>query len=209
MITIEKAINKEVQSAITPSDAINLLKEGNKRFLASKHVGRNYLEQVQDTSNGQFPFAAIVSCIDSRVPAEIVFDLGIGDIFNVRIAGNFINQDILGSLEFACKVAGSKAIVVMGHTSCGAVKGACDQVELGNLTYMLEKIKPAVDAVSESGDRTSKNKEFVQKVALKNVELSVDNIMKNSPVLNEMFENGEIEIIGAMYDVASGEVRFM
>lgn len=208
MIAIEKAINKEVQSALSPEDAIELLKSGNERFRKDMGVGRNYLEQVRDTSTGQFPFAAVVSCIDSRVPAEILFDLGIGDIFNVRIAGNFINQDILGSLEFACKVAGSKAIVVMGHSSCGAVKGACDQVELGNLTHMLEKIKPAVDAVSESGDRTSKNPNFVQKVAEKNVQLSVENILIHSPILNEMQENGEIEIIGAMYDVASGEVKF-
>lgn len=208
MISIEKAINKEVQSALSPMDAIQLLKSGNERFRNNTGVGRNYLEQVQDTAKGQFPFAAVVSCIDSRVPAEILFDLGIGDVFNVRIAGNFINQDILGSLEFACKVAGSKAIVVMGHSSCGAVKGACDQVELGNLTHMLEKIKPAVDAVSESGDRTSKNADFVQKVAEKNVEMSVENILTHSPILKEMQENGEIEIIGAMYDVASGEVNF-
>ncbi len=209
MIAVEKVINKKVQDIITPQHAIELLKAGNERFRADNRVGRDYLEQVQETAAGQFPFAAIVSCIDSRVPSEIVFDLGIGDVFNVRIAGNFINQDILGSLEFACKVAGSKAIIVLGHSSCGAVKGACDQVELGNLTGLLEKIRPAVDAVNESGDRSSKNGAFVQRVAEKNVEMSVQNIREHSPLLNEMYEAGEIEIIGAMYDVASGEVVFM
>ena len=209
MIAVEKVINKAIQENITPQQAIDLLKSGNERFRQNNRIGRDLLEQVKETAAGQFPFAAVVSCIDSRVPTEIVFDLGIGDVFNVRIAGNFINQDILGSLEFACKVAGSKAIIVMGHSSCGAVKGACDMVELGNLTGLLEKIRPAVDAVSESGDRSSKNGGFVQRVAEKNVELSVQNIREHSPLLNDMYEAGEIEIIGAMYDVASGKVVFM
>jgi carbonic anhydrase len=209
MIAVEKVINKAIQENITPQQAIDLLKSGNERFRQNNRIGRDLLEQVKETAAGQFPFAAVVSCIDSRVPTEIVFDLGIGDVFNVRIAGNFINQDILGSLEFACKVAGSKAIIVMGHSSCGAVKGACDMVELGNLTGLLEKIRPAVDAVSESGDRSSKNGGFVQRVAEKNVELSVQNIREHSPLLNEMYEAGEIEIVGAMYDVASGKVVFM
>ena len=153
--------------------------------------------------------AAVLCCIDSRVPSEIIFDQGIGDIFTARVAGNFVNTDILGSLEFACKVAGSKAIVVLGHTSCGAVKGTCDSVELGNLTSMLANIQPAVDAITDvTENRTSSNAEFVQKVSDKNVELTVQNIKDNSLVLAEMLHNGEIEIIGAMYDVATGKVSF-
>jgi carbonic anhydrase len=169
------------------------------------------LEQVNDTSDGQFPFATILSCIDSRVSAELVFDQGLGDIFSIRIAGNFINRDILGSMEFACKLAGTKLIVVLGHTSCGAVKGACDDAKLGNLTYMLSKIKPAVNAVSEPKDvslRNSKNAEFVDSVSAKNVELAIDRIHAESPILSEMEENGEIMIIGAMYNINTGEVTF-
>jgi len=203
--------NAESQSAITPSQAIEILKEGNARFVSKASTPRDYPSQVAATSGGQYPFAAVVSCIDSRIPTEIIFDQGIGDIFNARIAGNFVNEDILGSLEFACKVAGAKAIVVMGHTSCGAVKGACDKAELGNLTQMLEKITPAVDAVetAEGADRSSANAAFVDAVAAKNVELTLANIKKNSQVLSEMIEAGEIEIIGAMYDVASGKVSFI
>lgn len=209
--TLENIITQteESQSSITPDMALQLLKKGNSRFVEHKLIGRDYLQQVKQTASGQFPFAAIVSCIDSRVPAEILFDLGIGDIFNCRVAGNFINTDILGSLEFACKVAGSKAIVVMGHTHCGAVKGACDHVELGNLTSMLDNIMPAVDGIKEeSGERSSKNPSFVQKVADLNVELSVDAVRNNSAVLREMEENGEITIVGAMYDVENGKVSF-
>ena len=170
---------------------------------------RDNAQQVEDTSTGQFPFAVVLECIDSRVPAEIVFDQGIGDIFTVRIAGNFANDDILGSLEFACKVAGSKAIIVLGHTSCGAIKGACDHVELGNLTGMLEKIQPAVVAIADDGtERSSKNADFVQKVADKNVELTVAEILTKSDVLREMNDAGEINIIGAMYDISTGKVRF-
>ena len=165
----------ESQSDMTPSQAIGMLKEGNTRFTRSAPVSRDYQSQVADTAGGQYPFAAVVSCIDSRIPTEIIFDQGIGDIFNARIAGNFVNEDILGSLEFACKVAGAKAIVVMGHTSCGAIKGACDKAELGNLTQMLEKIMPAVDAVetAEGTDRSSANAAFVDAVAAKNVELTL------------------------------------
>lgn len=202
--------NAESQSAITPSKAIEILKEGNARFVSKASTPRDYQSQVAATSGGQYPFAAVVSCIDSRIPTEIIFDQGIGDIFNARIAGNFVNEDILGSLEFACKVAGAKAIVVMGHTSCGAVKGACDKAELGNLTQLLEKITPAVDAVEtpEGTDRSSANAAFVDAVAAKNVELTLAKIRENSSVLNEMLEAGEIEIAGAMYDVASGKVSF-
>ncbi len=201
----------ETQSKITPEIAIHLLKEGNTRFVDGKPLSRNLSDQINQTSTGQYPFAAIVSCIDSRIPTEIVFDQGIGDVFNARIAGNFINEDILGSLEFACMLAGSKVIVVMGHTSCGAVKGACDNAQLGNLTQMLDKIMPAVNAVStpEGTDRSSKNIEFVNEVAVKNVEFTIENIKNQSPVLNEMYQNGAIDIIGAMYDVKTGNVRFL
>jgi len=201
----------ESQSATTPSQAIEMLKQGNVRFTSGSTTSRDYQSQVLQTAGGQYPIAAVVSCIDSRIPTEIVFDQGIGDIFNARIAGNFVNEDILGSLEFACKVAGAKAIVVMGHTSCGAIKGACDKAELGNLTQMLEKIMPAVDAIHtpEGADRSSANAEFVDAVAAKNVELTLAKIKENSPVLKEMIEANEIEIIGAMYDVASGKVSFL
>ena len=201
----------ESQSAITPSQAIEMLKQGNVRFASDSAMSRDYQSQVSQTAGGQYPVAAVVSCIDSRIPTEIIFDQGIGDIFNARIAGNFVNEDILGSLEFACKVAGAKAIVVMGHTSCGAVKGACDKAELGNLTQMLEKIMPAVDAVytSAGADRSSANAEFVDAVAAKNVELTLAKIKEDSPVLAEMIEAKEIEIVGAMYDVACGKVSFL
>ena len=201
----------ESQSATTPSQAIEMLKQGNVRFTSGSTTSRDYQSQVSQTAGGQYPLAAVVSCIDSRIPTEIVFDQGIGDIFNARIAGNFVNEDILGSLEFACKVAGAKAIVVMGHTSCGAIKGACDKAELGNLTQMLEKIMPAVDAIHtpEGADRSSANAEFVDAVAAKNVELTLAKIKENSPVLEEMIEANEIEIVGAMYDVASGKVSFL
>lgn len=200
---------KDSQSSITPQMALDLLKDGNKRFVSGNVLKRDHAKQVKDTSTGQFPFGVVLECIDSRVPAEIVFDQGIGDIFTVRIAGNFANEDILGSLEFACKVAGSKAIVVLGHTSCGAVKGACDHVELGNLTGMLGKIQPAIDAIADDGsERSSKNADFVQKVADKNVELTVADILAKSDVLREMNDAGEIKIVGAMYDISTGEVRF-
>jgi len=204
-----KTQTKESQNTMTPEKAIAYLKEGNKRFENNLKANRNLLQQVNETTDGQFPFAAILSCIDSRVSAELVFDQGIGDVFSVRIAGNFSNDDILGSLEFACKVAGSKVIVVLGHSSCGAVKGACDNVKLGNLTGMLDKIKPAINNVDgEYSDKTSKNKEFVQAVADKNVELTVQAIKEGSEVLKEMFDNEEIRIVGAMYDVATGKVQF-
>lgn len=203
---------KETQSTISPDSAVEMLKLGNVRFLKKKPHNRNLGDQVNQTSSaGQYPFAVILSCIDSRIPTEIVFDQGIGDIFNARIAGNFVNADILGSMEFACKLAGSKLIVVMGHTSCGGVKGACDHAQLGNLTQMVEKIMPAVDATkTEPGeDRSSKNIDFVNRVALKNVALSVEKIKSDSPVLKEMMDQGQIDIVGAMYDVSSGEVSFI
>ncbi|MFV9551699.1 carbonic anhydrase family protein [Algibacter sp. PT7-4] len=206
-----KAHTKETQSTMTPEKSIQFLKEGNIRFQNNLKANRNLLEQVNDTSEGQFPFATILSCIDSRVSAELVFDQGLGDIFSVRIAGNFVNEDILGSMEFACKLAGTKVIVVLGHTSCGAVKGACDDAKLGNLTTMLGKIKPAVNAViepKEESQRNSKNLDFVDNVSKKNVELTIDRIHAESPVLSEMEKNGDIKIVGAMYDINTGAVNF-
>ena len=206
-----KAHTKETQNSISPQQAVELLKKGNQRFMANKKASRNLLEQVEDTSTGQYPFATILSCIDSRVSSELIFDQGIGDIFSVRIAVNFVNEDILGSMEFACRLAGTKVIVVLGHTSCGAVKGACDDAKLGNLTTMLAKIKPAVEAINEPSDqnlRNSKNIDFVNDVAKKNVELTIANIRKQSPVLQDMEDAGEIEIVGAMYDINDGSVTF-
>lgn len=206
-----KAHTKETQATLTPQKAIQFLKEGNVRFQNNLKANRNLLEQVNDTSDGQFPFATILSCIDSRVSAELVFDQGLGDIFSVRIAGNFVNEDILGSMEFACKLAGTKLIVVLGHTSCGAVKGACDDAKMGNLTKLIEKITPAVNAVSEPKDtglRNSKNLDFVDNVSKKNVELTIERIHNESPILSEMEKNGEIKIIGAMYDINNGAVEF-
>ncbi|PKB42843.1 carbonic anhydrase [Cellulophaga sp. RHA19] len=207
-----KAHTKETQATMTPEKSLQFLKEGNQRFQNNLKAHRNLLEQVNDTSEGQFPFATILSCIDSRVSAELIFDQGLGDIFSVRIAGNFVNQDILGSMEFGCKLAGTKLIVVLGHTSCGAIKGACDNAELGNLTAMLAKIKPAVNAVTEPKDkslRNSKNLDFVDHVAEKNVLLTIDRIVAESDVLAEMQKNGEVKIVGAMYDINSGEVKFL
>lgn len=201
---------KASQAAMSPDEAIMMLKEGNDRFVNQKMYKRDLIDQVKKTEDGQYPFAAVVSCIDSRIPTEIVFDQGVGDIFNARIAGNFVNQDILGSLEFATKVAGSKTIVVMGHTSCGAVKGAADNVELGNLTAMLKHLEPAVKAASDvSGEKNSQNAEYVQKISDKNVELTIEKMLADSDVIREMYENGEISIVGAMYDVESGKVTFM
>ena len=194
----------ETQAAITPASALELLKEGNDRFVTKHTVERDLNKQVQQTSTGQYPFATILSCIDSRVPAELVFDQGIGDVFSARIAGNFVNSDILGSMEFACKLAGTKLILVLGHTACGA--------ELGNLTGMLENIAPAVNAVVEPQDpaqRNSQNIDFVNAVGTKNVVLTIERIRKESPVLAEMEEAGEIQIVGGMYDLASGKVNFL
>lgn len=202
---------KESQNAVDHKMALELLRDGNKRFLDKSTVSRSFDKQIELTSTGQYPFAAVVSCIDSRIPTEIIFDQGIGDIFNARVAGNFVNEDILGSLEFACKLAGSKLIVIMGHTSCGAVKGACDHAKLGNLTGMLEKINPALGKVhtEEGVDRSSKNIDFVNKVAVENVHLTIAKLKQDSPVLNEMIEAGDIQVVGAMYDVTSGEVSFL
>lgn len=206
-----KAQTQETQAAMTPESSLIALKEGNQRFQDNNKASRDLNEQVRDTSTGQYPYATILSCIDSRVSSELIFDQGIGDIFSARVAGNFVNEDILGSMEFACKLAGTKVIVVLGHTACGAVKGACDDAKLGNLTAMLSKIKPAVNAVTSPEDaslRNSKNIEFVNNVAEKNVYLTIDKIREDSPVLAEMEANGEIKIVGAMYDINTGAVDF-
>jgi carbonic anhydrase len=202
--------NKQTQAALTPQKALQMLKEGNSRFFQGRMLQRDLTQQVRATGAGQFPFAAIVGCIDSRVPTELVFDQGIGDIFSARVAGNIVDDEVLGSLEFACAVAGSKLIIVLGHTECGAVKGACDDVILGNLTQVLADIKPAVAAVSGFElDRSSKNKGFVQAVADKHVTLTVDRILERSSVLRRMVNLGEIKVVGAMYDVHTGKVTFM
>lgn len=204
-----KTLTKEMQAAITPLQALELLKDGNKRFVNNLKVNRNLLQQANETSDGQHPFAVILSCIDSRTSAELIFDQGLGDIFSVRIAGNIINEDILGSMEFACKAAGSKFIVVLGHTKCGAVRGACDHVEMGNLTALLSKIQPAVyDEKTETENRNSANPEFVEKVASINVKRTVQAIMERSTILKEMIEKGEIGIVGGTHDISTGEVKF-
>lgn len=206
-----KAHTAETQATMTPQKSLQFLLEGNQRFTNNISINRNLLDQVNDTASGQFPFATVLSCIDSRIPTEMIFDQGIGDLFNARIAGNFVNEDILGSMEFACKVAGSKLILVLGHTSCGAVKGACDDVKLGNLTQMLDKIMPAVESVKtgEGELRNSSNATFVNNVAIQNVKLAVQAIKDGSPVLKEMLDANEIDIAGAMYDVASGSVELV
>ena len=206
-----KTLTAEQQAKITPDLAIQLLKDGNKRFVENTKINRNLMEQVNQTSEGQYPFATILSCIDSRVSAELIFDQGIGDIFSIRIAGNIVNKDILGSMEFASKVAGTKIIVVLGHTNCGAVKGACDGVELGNLTHLLDKITPAMDLIDspkEKEQRNSKNIDFVDAVANANVDRTVVLIRKNSPILAEMEDSGLIKLVSGMYDIQTGVVSF-
>jgi len=206
-----KTLTAEQQAKITPDLAIQLLKDGNKRFVENTKINRNLMEQVNQTSEGQYPFATILSCIDSRVSAELIFDQGIGDIFSIRIAGNIVNKDILGSMEFASKVAGTKIIVVLGHTNCGAVKGACDGVELGNLTHLLDKITPAMDLIDSPKEkelRNSKNVDFVDAVANANVDRTVVLIRKNSPILAEMEDSGLIKLVSGMYDIQTGVVSF-
>ncbi|MEJ6736558.1 MAG: carbonic anhydrase family protein [Flavobacteriales bacterium] len=202
-----KTQTKETQDNLSPGDARNILIEGNNRFVKSLQLARNLQYQVLETSKGQFPFAAILGCIDSRVPAELVFDQGIGDVFSIRVAGNIINEDVLGSLEYSCKVAGSKIVVVMGHSECGAVTAACNDVKLGNISALLDKIKPAVNTIKD-GDQEMSNND-IEKVAVKNVKLSIERIKKESSILREMEKNGEIEIVGAMYSLATGKVEFL
>ena len=205
------AMTKDSQHSMTPAEALASLKAGNERFRRGQAEGRDLMQQVNETSGGQYPFAVVLGCIDSRVPPELVFDLGVGDVFSARVAGNFVNGDILGSMEFACKVAGAKLVLVLGHSACGAVKGACDGVELGNLTGMLANIRPATEAVKEPSDpaqRTSANGEFVEAVCLENVKLTVEDIRRDSEILRDMESEGSIAIVGAKYDVGTGEVSF-
>ncbi len=201
---------KETQATTTPQMALEFLREGNHRFINSLKSNRNLLQQVNETRDGQFPFAAILSCIDSRTSAELVFDQGIGEIFSIRIAGNIINDDILGSMEFSCKLAGSKLVVVLGHSKCGAIKGACDNIQMGNLSTLLNKIQPSVyyeKTITEN--RNSSNPEFVEKVAAIQVKKSVETIIERSIILREMIENKEVGLVGALYNVETGEADFL
>ncbi|MFN6945709.1 MAG: carbonic anhydrase family protein [Cytophagaceae bacterium] len=203
-----KSLTKEEQTLITPSRALQKLKNGNKRFMENLMVNRNLLQQVNETSEGQFPFAAILSCIDSRTSAELIFDQGLGDIFSIRIAGNILNKDILASMEFACKVAGSKLVLVLGHTKCGAIAGACNNVQMGNLTSLLEKVKPAIKMEGETSQQKENDSEYVNHVTVNNIFLVAKEIKERSEILKEMAENGEIRIVGGLYDVETGKVDF-
>jgi carbonic anhydrase len=206
-----KAHTSETQSSITPTKALAFLQEGNERFVNNLKVNRNLLQQANDTRDGQFPFAVMLSCIDSRTSAELIFDQGLGDIFSIRIAGSVVNTDIIGSLEFACKVSGSKLIVVLGHTKCGAIKGACDHVEMGNLTELLSKIQPAVyqeSLTTDPSQRNSKNASFVENVNEINIKNTVEAILSRSTILSEMVARNEIGIVGGKHDLDTGKVTF-
>lgn len=203
------AMPKAERDRLTPAEILALMKTGNERFMAGVRRNRDFLQEQRDRATGQFPAAAILSCIDSRAPAEIIMDLGIGDVFNARIAGNVANPDLLGSLEFACQVAGAKVVLVLGHTACGAIKGAIDAVQLGNLSGLLDKIKPAVAATTFAGERTSKNDAFVDAVAKKNVELTIEMIRAQSPILRGLEEQRQLLLVGAMYDLATARVQFL
>ena len=204
-----KTLTKEMQQQITPDMAFDLLKKGNERFVNNLKANRNLLQQANETSDGQHPFAVILSCIDSRTSAELIFDQGLGDIFSVRIAGNIINEDILGSMEFACKVAGSKIIVVLGHSKCGAVQGACNHVEMGNLTSLLAKIRPSIDdETTVTRERNANNPEFVEKVTIVNVKRVMKEIVERSPIIKEMLDKNEIKLIGGYHELSTGEVSF-
>lgn len=201
------AQTKESQSKLNPQKALELLKEGNNRFINNKSTSKDLLGQVKATSEGQFPYAVVLSCIDSRTSSELIFDLGIGDIFNARVAGNIVNEDVLGSMEYSCKVAGSKLVLVLGHTKCGAVTAACQKVELGNITKLLSKVQPAVRKIESQVDDVT-SPDAVQKVADENVRMAMEEIRSKSEILAEMEKNGEISIVGGMYDVGSGKVTF-
>jgi carbonic anhydrase len=207
---VSPTMTRAAQREMTPEEAIDALKKGNERFVSGKMVKRDLMDQVHATASGQFPFAVVLGCIDSRVPPELVFDQGIGDIFSPRIAGNFANTDIIGSIEFATALAGAKAIVVLGHTECGAIKGACDHARLGNLTHTLSNLEPAVAAVAKAdGPGSSKDKGFVQKVAEKNVRLTMKGLTQRSPILRDLVANKQLKIVGAMHDVGTGRVTFL
>ena len=202
------ALTKAQRDEMSPSEIIDVMKKGNERFRSGVRQNRNYLNEQKASASGQYPAAVLLSCIDSRAPAEVIMDLGLGDIFNCRVAGNVANPDILGSMEFACKLAGAKVVLVMGHTACGAIKGAIDNGELGNLTGLLDKIKPAVQATNYSGERSAKNYAFVDAVARTNVQITMDNVRKNSAVLANLESKGTIKIAGAMYNLETGAVEF-
>lgn len=206
---VEVVLTQEQRDALTPDEIINAFKEGNKRFVNDDLTKRDHSAQVRKSASGQFPKAVILSCLDSRVTVEDVFDRGIGDIFVGRVAGNFVNEDLLGSMEFGCKVSGAKVILILGHENCGAIKAAIDDVKLGNITAMLSKIRPAVDAVIYDGDRTSNNELFVQKVCESNVMNTIDQIRLKSPILKELEDAGTIKIVGAVYDMNTGEVKWL
>lgn len=206
---LKKIITKQEQEALTPDEVVKDLMEGNKRYTSDKFHSRDHNAMKASAVGGQYPKAVVLSCVDSRVPVETVLDQGIGDVFVARVAGNFENTDILGSMEYACKVAGSKLVFVLGHESCGAVSAACDGVELGNITHLLSNIKPAVKAVETDGKRDSSNKDFVHKVVQKNVELTMDRVREKSSILKSMEEKGEIKIVGGVYSLQTGEVELL
>ncbi|OZV68575.1 carbonic anhydrase family protein [Winogradskyella aurantia] len=209
-LLVEKVLTAEEQAQLTPDSVIESLKDGNRRFVSNDLTARDHTVQIRKATNGQYPKAVILSCLDSRIPVEDVFDKGIGDLFVARVAGNFVNEDILGSMEFGCKVAGSKLILVLGHEHCGAVKAAVDNVKLGNITAMLTKIRPVVEQLSHyEGDKSSSNPEFVHMVCEQNVRKTINDIRQNSPILKEMEDKGEIKIIGGVYDMDTGKVDFL
>ncbi len=204
-----KTQSQETQKNLTPELAYTILKDGNKRFVNNLKANRNLLEQVNETSAGQFPFATILSCMDSRTSAELIFDQGLGDIFSIRVAGNVLNDDVLGSMEFGTKVVGTKIILVLGHTKCGAVVGACDHVEMGKLTQLLNKIKPAIEKEVETDtNRSGSNDQFVERVTINNIKMVMEQIRAESPIIAELEDQGQLKIVGGLYDVKSGEVTF-
>lgn len=208
-ISYAAALTKEERDKLTPDQIVESLKQGNKRFVSGKMQQHDYLAQKRSSAEGQFPAVVILSCIDSRAPAEIILDTGIGETFNARIAGNISNDDLLGSLEFACAAAGAKVILVMGHTACGAIKGAIDNVELGNLTGLLNKIKPAIAATQFDGEKSSKNEKYVDAVAKNNVKHTMDEIRKNSEIIRNLEQEGKVKIVGSMYNLNGGVVEFL
>ena len=207
--SLSHSLTKEERDRMAPAEIIEELKNGNERFRAGKAAARNYLAEQRSSAKGQYPAAVVLGCIDSRVPAEIVFDVGIGDTFNARVAGNVANDDLLGSMEFACAVAGARVVLVLGHTACGAIKGAIDDVVMGNLTGLLARIKPAIPATKFDGEKSSKNYAYVDAVARTNVQLTLENIPQRSTVLADLQKKGSIRIVGAMYDLATGAVEFI
>ncbi|MEP4147624.1 MAG: carbonic anhydrase family protein [Halioglobus sp.] len=207
---VERVLSQEEQAALTPEQVLTALKQGNKRFLTGTITSRDHSAMVRSAANGQFPKAVVLSCLDSRIPVEDVFDRGIGDMFIARVAGNFENTDILGSMEFATLISGAKLVLVMGHSDCGAIKAAIDGAELGNITSMLENIQPAIDSLADySGDKSSSNHEYVHMVTERNVQLSIEDIRKRSPIIADLEKKGEVKIVGALYDMASGAVEFI